>query len=938
MTIMNDASAAMTLGELNKNISQLGKQLKKVSSGMKINSGGDDASGYSISEKMRVRIRALDQDERNVQNGAALLRTAEGAIQQQIEIMKTIKEKVIDADNDTNTDIDRATIQKEIEQGYQQIEDIARETNYNGKYLLTGDTISEKVFGWEVLDKPVPTGGDLGIIKTTYSGSLDGVEGPFGLFSEPWSSSNSTGLEPVKIDELHLAKSNKFSNDPNAVPHIFSLDLTGKSASELNNKGFYIYNKYFVLTDNKNNKYRYVDDSNEIDISGKSADQVAAAIEERINSLFSPSVLTATTEGAKVTFTGKTAGQSIYYSALSDSGGQGTTGSYKYGTGKFTSKSFTNGLDEKKKDPNDPDAPYWEAQAASCTVPLGTTVSAGQFITLNGSTTAVVEFVDGSNGLNYSEGHYKVGKDWRGSGTVAGMTFERKTNGDLVLTATKAGYSGNSYSVWDGKYVSEGTGETYTEYKAISGFVDVQPAKSHPKLTINLSDYKDKHKEALEDFIDTLNGKVISHSRTSTYHGKKDSNYSYYTFYEAEFVDSASNLSEQYRDKYDKGIDIDLNALRSTVNDTTSIAEAFAALMKDKLGGKTTVSINEDGNLVIAAMQDNINGSNEYLHVHEASWRSLDIDLNDLFSKGLSIPEDLDMQGFRAYCATDASQWFNFEFVNGMENLDDKPASGTDEFDIKSIMIDVSEVTDAASLAKAIYEQGNPELTWGSPDPKSADYNSLNHHMRIAADTKKGIVTLYDQRQYYVGKVAGYDYQEKGAKTKDGILDNVIRSTRKIYVKDLVIQHTDHASQNIHVRIPQTSMDHLFGFIPGDKELSEFNVLSAASREELLGNKAGVARNGRPVLEDEPGLLDKALDYLTSANTLIGAQIMRLGMAENNIVTSRESTVFSESTIRDADMAKEMTDYTKANVLAQSAQSMLAQANHNSSAVLGLLQ
>ena len=85
MTIMNDASAAMTLGELNKNISQLGKQLKKVSSGQRINGAGDAPSEYSISEKMRVRIRALDQDERNVLNGAALLRTAEGAIQLAIE-------------------------------------------------------------------------------------------------------------------------------------------------------------------------------------------------------------------------------------------------------------------------------------------------------------------------------------------------------------------------------------------------------------------------------------------------------------------------------------------------------------------------------------------------------------------------------------------------------------------------------------------------------------------------------------------------------------------------------------------------------------------------------------------------------------------------------------------------------------------------------------
>ena len=61
-------------------------------------------------------------------------------------------------------------------------------------------------------------------------------------------------------------------------------------------------------------------------------------------------------------------------------------------------------------------------------------------------------------------------------------------------------------------------------------------------------------------------------------------------------------------------------------------------------------------------------------------------------------------------------------------------------------------------------------------------------------------------------------------------------------------------------------------------------------------------------------------------------------MTENNIVTSREATQISESTIRDADMAKEMTEYTKANVLMQAAQSMLAQANQNSSSVLSLLQ
>jgi len=121
MSIMNDSGVMCALGQMAKNDKTLSRQLKKVSFGMRLNSAGADASGYAISEKMRVRIRALDQNERNVQNGGALLHLAEGGVQSQIEILKTIKAKVLDAANDTNTALDRAALQKEIDHGYQQI-------------------------------------------------------------------------------------------------------------------------------------------------------------------------------------------------------------------------------------------------------------------------------------------------------------------------------------------------------------------------------------------------------------------------------------------------------------------------------------------------------------------------------------------------------------------------------------------------------------------------------------------------------------------------------------------------------------------------------------------------------------------------------------------------------------------------------------------------
>ena len=84
--------------------------------------------------------------------------------------------------------------------------------------------------------------------------------------------------------------------------------------------------------------------------------------------------------------------------------------------------------------------------------------------------------------------------------------------------------------------------------------------------------------------------------------------------------------------------------------------------------------------------------------------------------------------------------------------------------------------------------------------------------------------------------------------------------------------------------------------------------------------------------------MDQALKYLTNAATTLGVQEVRLNYMNDNIVTSHENTTAAESVIRDADMAKEMTNYSKYNVLAQSAQSMLAQSNQNLGSSLDLLQ
>lgn len=137
MVVKNNMSAINTLNTMTKNNSALGKSIQKLSSGMKINGAADDVSGYAISEKMRVQIRSLDQANQNSQNGTSLMKVAEGAVSSTVEILKTLKEKVINSANDTNTTADRKMIQDELNQAVDQINDNASVT-FNGKLLVDG--------------------------------------------------------------------------------------------------------------------------------------------------------------------------------------------------------------------------------------------------------------------------------------------------------------------------------------------------------------------------------------------------------------------------------------------------------------------------------------------------------------------------------------------------------------------------------------------------------------------------------------------------------------------------------------------------------------------------------------------------------------------------------------------------------------------------------
>ena len=136
--IKNNMSAINTLNVLNKNNSALQKTMLRLSSGQKINSGGDDAAGLIISEKMRDRIRADQQANRNVQSGIVMLNVAENGVGNISEILQTMHEKALQARNNamSTTTADVSSISKELNALKDQISTIISTTKYNGRTLL----------------------------------------------------------------------------------------------------------------------------------------------------------------------------------------------------------------------------------------------------------------------------------------------------------------------------------------------------------------------------------------------------------------------------------------------------------------------------------------------------------------------------------------------------------------------------------------------------------------------------------------------------------------------------------------------------------------------------------------------------------------------------------------------------------------------------------
>lgn len=113
--------------------------MERLSSGMRINRAGDDASGLAVSEKMRSQISGLRQAERNTEDGMSLIQTAEGYLHQVTDIVQRMRVLAVQSSNGIYTLEDRQYIQVEISELVDEIDRIASQAEFNKMNLLLGD-------------------------------------------------------------------------------------------------------------------------------------------------------------------------------------------------------------------------------------------------------------------------------------------------------------------------------------------------------------------------------------------------------------------------------------------------------------------------------------------------------------------------------------------------------------------------------------------------------------------------------------------------------------------------------------------------------------------------------------------------------------------------------------------------------------------------------
>ena len=182
LRIQNNVEAFGAHRRLVDSSTRMAKSMERLSSGFRINRGGDDAAGLGISERMRAQARGLGQAQRNIQDGISLVQTAEGNLNEVHAMLQRIRELAVQHKNGSLSGTDQLAIQSEVTQLSQEIERIGATAQFNGIQVLNSTvTVAFQIGtadGDQITAAMVSLGNSIG---TLYSQLLTGTAGSLDL-------------------------------------------------------------------------------------------------------------------------------------------------------------------------------------------------------------------------------------------------------------------------------------------------------------------------------------------------------------------------------------------------------------------------------------------------------------------------------------------------------------------------------------------------------------------------------------------------------------------------------------------------------------------------------------------------------------------------------------------------------------------------------------
>ncbi len=926
MRIQHNIMAMGAYRNYTNNVNAMRKNLEKLSSGYKINRAGDDAAGLAISEKMRAQITGLETAQKNAKDGISLVQTAEGALTEVHDMLNRMVTLATQSANGTyDNDVDRVQLQKELDQLRTEINRIADSANFNGIKLFDGSLSSEDltVDGTKTSQVDYAAGinavtgeggggtkGEFSFTVDTLFGADDKIEIALSA-GGPVTLTFGTNFKGDTVEDQAKSIADALSGNTTLAPD-FDVTVDGNKVT--------ITSKYEGTTK----------------ADGTTAAPTIKSIKATDKATTKDTTNWKATAGDDATATGKASFKKLF------DGATGTTGSLDVGAGDTLTFEFTVGAKKYTAKLDVTDAMINNDLAK-------TTENIAEAL-------KNVRFEDSADTTGSDESLLKVGD-------LFDITTNATTSGDIEFEGKGAA---KAIAIAGAKVQNSRGGNAVTSAAGTAGVAGTNAAKYEVALdtTNGASNF------SVGDKLNFTG--VLSDGRTFDITLEAGKDFAIATGATA-YQDTLTNI----KNALTTGKDQSGNDISVTVKGGGKEVQANSKDIFDATKGDFTVT-SDATKLTLTSNTKGLDGdpgvaSVTNVGLDAAAAASITDELNPA-EKQTQATSTITFSDGMKYGSTITVGGNTYELVKSKDDLSSQ----------KNIAVEVSDLSDvndvAKKMAKAIND--NPEkdakgavlYTAAAKDNvvtiTTAGKGSAIESPTVAAakDLSTELSFTLNPDKVQAGSyvtINGQDYQFVADRAdaeagKTAVVVDFKKPTAQTLGQALVDVASGKNNANVSMdengKITVRSINEVDGELPvptasfhngtggltlqigdtaDDYNKMKVSIYKMKTWDMGIGDISILDQDSAGAAIDK---IRSAINYVSDVRGTLGATQNRLDHTINNLSVMQENIQDAESTIRDTDVAAEMMAYTKNNILIQSAQAMLAQANQVPQGVLQLLQ